>query len=103
MAKFSGIERKLFVTRWKGKFNRSYGYGHSNLYNDCFKLPKKHCNELEQLMARLWWGQRSEEKRIQWVGWKQMYIPKGEGGLGFRDLHTFGMAMFTKQSWCIMR
>lgn len=62
----------------------------------CFKLPLKLCNELGQMMARFWWGQQGNEKKIHCISWKQMCKLKGEGGLGFKGLRIFNMAMLGK-------
>lgn len=67
-----------------------------------FKLSITLCNDLGRLMIIFWWRQRKEEIKIYWVGWKSMCKPNGEGGMGFKDLHTFNMALLAEQVQCIM-
>lgn len=64
---------------------------------NCFLLPKTFCDELHQLMSRFWWGNGSEDRKIHWWSWDKMCKPKAEGGLGFRDLYAFNMAVLAKQ------
>ncbi|KAG2667144.1 hypothetical protein I3760_15G097700 [Carya illinoinensis] len=68
-----------------------------------FKLPASLCSKLESLIARFWWGQRNEENKISWVSWRKMCKSKLHGGMCFKDLRTFNLALLAKQSWRILK
>ncbi|XP_024190126.1 uncharacterized protein LOC112194101 [Rosa chinensis] len=65
----------------------------------CFELPKHMCNEMHQLMARFWWGGSEGDRRIHWLSWEKLCRPKLEGGMGFRNMHCFKLALLAKQGW----
>ena len=44
----------------------------------CFKILDTLCKELNSLMGNFWWGQKDRERKMTWVSWEKLCIPKAE-------------------------
>lgn len=68
-----------------------------------FLLPSSLEDEVESLTSGFWWGGSGATGRgMRWLAWDKLCIDKDRGGMGFRNLYVFNVALFGKQGWRLM-
>lgn len=69
-----------------------------------FLLPLNLCQDLERMMCKFWWKtDAKKDKSIHWFSWSNMCKRKSQGGMGFRSIHDFNIALLGKQGWRILK
>ena len=63
----------------------------------CFKIPNYLCDELTSMIHNFWWGQKQDEKKkMAWLSREKLCAPKSCGGMGFKWLKPFNLALLAK-------
>ncbi|XP_068339018.1 uncharacterized protein [Pyrus communis] len=58
--------------------------------------------EIEQVIARFWWKDQKTQKVVHWMAWRKVAKCMTFGGLGFKEIIAFNLAMLVKVGWCII-
>ena len=68
-----------------------------------FLLPLEICENLASAIAQFWWSSNPPKKWIHWAKWEKLCVLKEEGGIGFRMIHEFNLALLAKQLWHLIQ
>ena len=55
------------------------------------------------LLAGFWWGDKGTKKMIHWKQWDKLCCFKLNGGVGFKDLECFNLALLARQWWRLIQ
>ena len=79
--KFAGWKEKMFSKARKEVLNKAVAQAIPTYTRSCFKLSDALCEELTSMTRNFWWGQQKEEKRIAWLSWEKLCVPKSWDGI----------------------
>lgn len=69
-----------------------------DFWMNLFLIPLDIYDTIEKKMTAFWWLNGGRNTGIKWLSWDKLCVVKKVGGLGFKKLRDFNIAMLAKQA-----
>ncbi|KAL1222313.1 putative ribonuclease H protein [Cardamine amara subsp. amara] len=73
-----------------------------NFWLSAFALPKGCLKEIQSMCTRFLWAGDLEKKAAAKVAWKDLCLPKSEGGMGLRDFVIWNKVLNLRLLWLLI-
>jgi hypothetical protein len=71
-------------------------------YLSFMKIPAIVWKKIRRIQRDFLLGCRGNRKRITWIKWDTICLPKNKGGLGVRDIRVVNISLLTKWRWRLL-
>nr|KYP48093.1 Transposon TX1 uncharacterized [Cajanus cajan] len=107
-ALFNQIKDRIWkrIQSWKGKhlskagrevLIKSVAQSIPTYCMGVFLIPTYLGEEIQRMLKSFWWGSnKKRNKGIHWLNWEKLSMRKEYGGMGFRHIYGFNLAMLGK-------
>ncbi|XP_031104375.1 uncharacterized protein LOC116007848 [Ipomoea triloba] len=98
--RLNGWNKKVLSRAGKEVLLKSVAQALPTYTMSIYFLPVTFCERIERIMNKFWWTTNvNGGGGIRWMAWHRMCCPKAYGGLGFKKLSSFNVALLAKQGW----